>query len=330
MNNKRRFEWKVGLFVFIGLVVLGVLLLQFSKGTALFRPTYNLYLTAKNVGGLKVRASVLMAGVQIGTVSDIRLNPSGTNVTITLRLYRPYGIHKDARFLIEQSGFLGDQFVAVMPVNNEGPVFVPDEHAQAQEPFNLQEVARSASGFIQRIDETAQRINDAIGDVRRLVLNEQTLTNLSTTVGTMRVASERALLAVDHVNTLLDTNGPSVAAAVSNLVFFSEQINQFGDKFGDVLSTNSTEITVAVKNIESSTVVLKSLLTDLQSGKGLAGKVLRNEELAMDFQRITDNLTITTSNLNRLGLWGILWSHKPPRTNAPAEKTLEAPKTRFD
>ena len=40
--DKSRFEWKVGLFVFIGLVLLAALLLQFSKGTSLFRPTYDI------------------------------------------------------------------------------------------------------------------------------------------------------------------------------------------------------------------------------------------------------------------------------------------------
>jgi ABC-type transporter Mla subunit MlaD len=314
--DKRRLEWRVGLFVFIGLVLLAVLLLQFSKGTSWFRSTYNLYLTARNVGGLKVRGSVLMSGVQIGTVSDIRLNPSGTNVTITLRLLKPYVVHQDARFLIEQSGFLGDQYVAIAPTLNEGRVFEAGEHALAQEPFNLQEVARSASGFLQRIDETARQLDAAILDVRHLVLNEQTLTNLAVTVGTMRLASERALVAVDNVNTLIDTNSPSIAMAVSNALFFSEQITRFGSAFGDVLSTNSHDVTAAVKNIESSTVVLKSLLDDLQAGKGLAGTVLRNEPLAASFQTIADNMAVTTSNLNRLGLWGILWSHKPPQTNA--------------
>jgi hypothetical protein len=37
--------------------------------------------------------------------------------------------------------------------------------------------------------------------------------------------------------------------------------------------------------------------------------------------------------LNRLGLWGILWQHKPPRTNAPASEAarpLSAPKNPFE
>src|SRR5580698_8078429 len=47
--------------------------LQFSKGTTLFRRTYAIILNTSNVGGLRPRASVLLSGVQVGTVSDIKL-----------------------------------------------------------------------------------------------------------------------------------------------------------------------------------------------------------------------------------------------------------------
>ena len=67
-------EIKVGLFVFIGLALLAVLLIQFSKGTSLFRGTYELHLHAANVGGIKPRAAVLLAGVQVGTVTDIKID----------------------------------------------------------------------------------------------------------------------------------------------------------------------------------------------------------------------------------------------------------------
>src|SRR2546423_5682086 len=132
--SKSRLEWKVGLFVLIGLVLLAALLLQISKGTTFFRPTIQILLRAGNVGGLKMRAQVLMAGVQVGTVSDIRLGPQGTNVTIRLKLYDQYVIHKDAQFLIEQSGFLGDQYVAIMPTKNQGDVFHDGDTAEAEAP----------------------------------------------------------------------------------------------------------------------------------------------------------------------------------------------------
>ncbi len=70
--NKSRLEWKVGLFVFVGLVLIALLLLQFSKGLTMFQPTYRILLQATDVGGLKRGAGVLMSGVQVGTVSEIR------------------------------------------------------------------------------------------------------------------------------------------------------------------------------------------------------------------------------------------------------------------
>lgn len=328
--ERKGLEWKVGLFILIGLVLVGALMLAFSKGTSPFRPTYNLYLSAKNVGGLKRTASVLLAGVKVGDVSDIQFKlPAATNVIITLHIYSSYQIHQDARFVIETSGFLGDQYVAIIPTRNEAPVFPPGGHAKVEEPFNLQEVARSASGFIQRIDETAKNLDAAISDVRRNVLNEETLTNLSAAIGSMRQASSRTLATVNNVNMLVETNAPSIAVAVSNVVYFSDQINEFGNAFGSVLSTNSTEISAAVKNIESSTEVLKNLMADLHEGKGLVGDLLRNETLASNVDTIASNLAITTHRLNRHGLWGILWSHEPPETNRPPVKSLTAPKNPF-
>jgi phospholipid/cholesterol/gamma-HCH transport system substrate-binding protein len=319
--DKKRLEWRVGLFVFIALAVLGAMLLEFGRGTSLFRPTYNLYLKANNVGGLKSQTSVLMAGVQIGMVSDIQLNPEGTNVTITLKIFQKYVIHKDARFVIEQSGFLGDYYVAIIPTHNAGDVWRADEHPIAEEPFSLQEVARSAAGFLQRIDQTTKSLDDAIADVRRLVLNEETLTNLSITVNNLRMASEHAVTTVDNINSLVETNTASVGLAVSNVVGFSQQIGEFAGDLKVVLATNAAELNASMKNIESSTVVLKNVLQDVQSGKGLAGDVLRNDQLATNVDMIAANLTITTSNLNRLGLWHFLWHKEIPHTNNAATKS---------
>ena len=325
--SKSRLEWKVGLFVFIGLVLLAGLLIEFSKGTTFLRKTYTIRLRASNVGGLKVRSTVLMSGVQVGTVSDIKLSPDGKSVTMTLRIYDEFVIHKDARFVIEQSGFLGDNYVSILPTENQGDIFRDGGEAHADAPFNLQEVARSAAGFIERIDETAQRLNEAIADVRRYVLNEQTLTNLSAAVTRLRGFSEEALATVDDLHTLIQTNRPALDTAGTNLVTFTVQLNQFGAGLNGIIATNGPTINELVKNVESSSVVLKNLLDDLQAGKGLAGSVLKNEDTALHLSQITSNLSVTTSNLNRLGLWGILWQHKPPRSAAPAaSKPLEAPK----
>jgi phospholipid/cholesterol/gamma-HCH transport system substrate-binding protein len=316
--EKSRLESKVGLFVFVGLVLLVVSLIWFSKGTSIFRGTYELHLHASNVGGLKQRASVLLAGVQVGAVSDIQLAEDGKSVTILLKIYKSCKIYHDARFVIEQSGFLGDQYVAIIPTENKDRLLVNGDEVDCQEPFNLQEVARSASGFIQRIDDTAKKLDASVTDLRRVVLNERTLTNFTVTVNNMRSFSEQALGTLDGVNALIATNGAQVNLAVSNAVFFSQELIRLAGTTEGVVTNNGQDISAAIKNIESSTEALKKLADDLQSGKGLAGTVLQNEQLATNVQTIAYNLAVASSNLNRLGLWRFLWHHEPLHTNAPS------------
>ncbi|HYG21245.1 MAG TPA: MlaD family protein [Verrucomicrobiae bacterium] len=314
--SKSRFELKVGLFVVIALAILAALLLQFSKGGSLFRKSYTLYVTASDIGGLKTQASVLMSGVQVGYVEKIALNPSGTNVTITLSIYREFVIRDDALFQIKQSGFLGDNFVSINPGRNQGAELPDQGHARAEEPFNLQEVARSAAGFVQRVDEAATRLNEAIADVRRHALNEQTLTNLAATVENLRTASERAMVTVDEINSLFVTNGPALSLSASNLAQASSELLTFADSVNGIVEENRGSISSSVRNVENSTLTLKAILDDTRSGKGLAGALLQDDAIAGNVANIVENLSITSSNLNRLGLWGILWSKKPPRESA--------------
>jgi phospholipid/cholesterol/gamma-HCH transport system substrate-binding protein len=313
--EKSRLEIKVGLFVFIGLALLAALLIQFSKSTSLWRGSYELHLRAANVGGIKQRAGVLLAGVQVGSVAAIRLAPDGKSVTIDLKIYNEFPIYHDARFVIEQSGFLGDQYISVIPMANTPPMLANNDTVDCQSPFNLQQVARDAAGFIQRMDETAKKLDESVTDLRTQVLNAQTLAGFGAAITNMKAFTAQALDTVRDINAIIDTNGAQVGLAASNAVLFSTELLQLADSARAALATNSANIGAATKNFTDTSAVLKQLAADLQAGKGLAGTVLQNQELATNVQAIAANLSITSSNLNRLGLWGIMWSHNPTSTN---------------
>jgi len=318
--EKSRLEIKVGLFVFLGLALLAVLLVQFSKGTSLFRGAYTLNLHTENVGGLKQRSGVLLSGVQVGGVEGIVLAKDGKSVTVVLKIYNDFPIYSDARFVIEQAGFLGDQFISVIPTKNEGAQLTNNADVFCQEPFNLQEVARDAAGFIKRIDETAKKLDASVADLRARVLNAETLANFGTSITNVRLLTEQAVDTVKGINLLVISNSAQVNTAVSNAVLFSLELTQLAESAQRVLNTNSVNITAATKNVEELTVTFKQIAADIQTGRGLAGTLLQNPELATNVQNIAANLAITSSNLNREGLWGVLWSHKPATTNSSNTK----------
>ena len=302
--NQSRLEWKVGLFVLLSLAFAAGLIMRFSKGSSVFTKTYEILLVTSNVGGIRTGASILMAGVQVGTVQAIDLDDSGKIVTMHAQILARFRIRKGAHFTIEQAGFLGDQYIAITPPKTDrGDEIQPGETVPCEEPFNLQEVARSAAGLLRRADETAAKLNDAVERIDQTLLSRQTLTNLSSAVANFRIASERALGTLDGVDYLVQTNSPGLTATISNLVHFSQQLDLVSTELQLAVSTNRGGITAAIENLQTGTLHLSGLLNDLQAGKGLAGSLLKDDHLQEQFASTLGNLNILSSNLSQNGLF---------------------------
>ena len=121
-------------------------------------------------------------------------------------------------------------------------------------------------------------------------------------------------MTLNGVDEFVKTNSHPLSASVSNLVVFSEQMTDVAKELQEIVITNRTEVSAAIKNIESATVQVDKLVADLQSGKGLAGSLLKNEKLEQDFMNTVNNLSLLSSNLNK---YGLLWKPKFKNTNSP-------------
>ncbi len=165
-------------------------------------------------------------------------------------------------------------------------------------------------------------MDDTINEIRRTVLNDNTLTNLSGAIVNFRVASEKASLAMDNINLLIQTNGAPLSTSLSNLTAFSVQLKELSAHADGILSTNESQIHSTLSNLQASTAMLTNLLGEIDSGKGLAGAVVKNQDLANNVANLANNLAVTTSNLNRLGLWHFIWYKPKPK---PDEFALVPP-----
>jgi hypothetical protein len=48
------------------------------------------------------------------------------------------------------------------------------------------------------------------------------------------------------------------------------------------------------------------MVSDINAGKGLAGKLVKDERMAADLSLIMSNLTVLSSNINNKGLWSVI------------------------
>jgi phospholipid/cholesterol/gamma-HCH transport system substrate-binding protein len=123
MQSNRTLELGTGLFVLLGFVALFFLATQLpSSGLKLSSEKRGFHVTADfdNIGDLKVGSPVTMAGVSVGEVESIRLDPKTYQAVVGLRLYPKYNEIPDDSFAsIQTQGLLGGKYVGLSPGGSE-------------------------------------------------------------------------------------------------------------------------------------------------------------------------------------------------------------------
>lgn len=114
--QKKSSEITVGIFVAIGLAALFVLAMKVSNLAEFTDETgYQVYAEFENIGGLKVRSPVTMAGVRVGRVAGIELDPVTYKARVMLNMYPQFdNIPLDSSASIYTSGLLGEQYIGLI------------------------------------------------------------------------------------------------------------------------------------------------------------------------------------------------------------------------
>jgi phospholipid/cholesterol/gamma-HCH transport system substrate-binding protein len=142
MINRNSLELWVGLFVAAGILALAML--AFKVGNLTSADVMNGYkVTGRfdNVGGLKVKAAVTMAGVRIGRVSGIAFDNKKYQALVTMDIDGRYqNIPKDSSASILTSGLLGDQYVGIEPGGDETSLQNGDNFLRTQSALVLEKL----------------------------------------------------------------------------------------------------------------------------------------------------------------------------------------------
>lgn len=110
-RNSWGLEAGVGLFIVIGLACVAYLSLNLGDVRLWGSSDYVVHARFSNVSGLKKKAAVTMAGVEIGQVEDIRLE--GGEAVVTLRIQKDVKLEEDVIAAIKTMGIIGDKYISI-------------------------------------------------------------------------------------------------------------------------------------------------------------------------------------------------------------------------
>jgi phospholipid/cholesterol/gamma-HCH transport system substrate-binding protein len=124
MHHNKAMDFATGLFVFLGILAIFFLVTQ-TSGMRGFggEPTYEVTARFDDIGGLRARAPVTMAGVRLGRVTDISFDTDRLDAVVTLSINTRYdNLPADSIASIRTSGLLGEQFIALDPGGDPEPL----------------------------------------------------------------------------------------------------------------------------------------------------------------------------------------------------------------
>src|SRR5436309_16076015 len=163
-RHERGLEFKVGIFVFVGLAMLGALVVQFGRLGEGFKTYYTITVAFNDAGGLLKGTDVLLAGARIGKVAGgPKLRKEGDSVAVPLKIYDYIKIPEGTKFTVGSSGLLGDRFVNVtIPCGQPKGYLPPNAYVDGARETGIDDLTREGGALVNDLRGTVQKVDTTV------------------------------------------------------------------------------------------------------------------------------------------------------------------------
>jgi ABC-type transporter Mla subunit MlaD len=262
-RHERGLEFKVGIFVFVGLAMLGVLVVQFGRLGEGFKTYYNLTVTFNDAGGLLKGTDVLLAGARIGKVAGgPKLLKEGGNVAVPLKIYDYIKIPEGTKFSVGSSGLLGDRFVnVVIPSGQPKAYLQPNAFVSGARETGIADLTREGGALVTDLRGTVQKIDTTVTRLNEDTLSAQNMENLKASM--------------EHLN-----------QATSALAESSKKLDGVMEQADSTMASAKK----AADGLQNAIADTRKVLHSATQGKGLVATLLNDQTLANDLHALITNL----------------------------------------
>ena len=138
--KKSSVELGVGIFVLIGLICVGYLTIQLGKMKLLGDDHYFLNARFISVSGLKVGAQVEIAGVSVGQVESIILDPKDQVAMVRLKIQKGIVLTDDVIASVKTAGLIGDKYIKLTPGGSDEILGSEDTITDTESALDIEEL----------------------------------------------------------------------------------------------------------------------------------------------------------------------------------------------
>jgi len=296
-------EVKVGLIALLGLA----LLVYFAFSLTGLRPgaaTYPVCVIFDNVQGLVSGDPVRMAGVQIGEVQSVELEPTTRKAKAYLAIHRGVTLYDAYRFQISISGLIQERFVEVLPPATRQPQGRKLEYGQCVTGVatpGLNELIASGAAVLENLNRTAQLLRTTLSD-------EAIVGKVKRALDSLAAASDAAARLVNSTAKMTEITGPQLQASLQNIRLASADAKAVTGELrrrvekGETLDNLEATVRSAREtsaNLERITAEVEKLTGDEKVQADLRGALTDIRESAAAVKRITEDLEVASKEVRK-------------------------------
>lgn len=267
---------KVGVFVTLCLVVLGVLIFRIEDWS-LGGDGQRVVAVFDSVAGLNEKAPVRVAGVRVGAVESIGLE--GRRARVTLVLDESVPLTQGATASIANAGLLGDKYVELVLGPPDAPTLPEDAVLAGDTPVSFDQA-------LQRFDKLGQSLQQVAGDVtaqgdlgqsiRRLLDNlEATSADIRSLVAANRQQIDSTVGNFERFSETLAQELPKLTAQMQEMLAQVDSV--IAENRGD-LNGSLENIREVTEQMQASVDNLNEISGQIRSGEGTIGKLVYDDE----------------------------------------------------
>lgn len=319
-------ELKVGIVVAIA-IALFIYGFNFLKGADIFNNQTRIYAVYPKIDGLIEANPLMVNGYKVGQVQKISLLRRDTSyqVLVTFLLSEDVQIPKGSVAKIISSDILGTKAVSVefsksteMAVDGDTLQSAAEEDLKSSVNKQIAPLKAKAENLISSIDSVMQVVQQ--------VLNANVRQNLITSFESIK----NTIITLEHttvrVDTLVTKEQYAIAAIINKLNSITSNIEKNNDKITNII-TNFSNISDSIaksnikQTIENTNLALlqaNTVLTQINSGQGTVGKLIKNDSLynnlnktAEDLDKLMKDLRINPERYVHISVFGRKDRKKP-------------------
>lgn len=310
-SGDKRTETLVGLFLFIGLALLGGLIVQYGRFSGRLKSVYTVTIEFKDASGVIKGSHLRLGGAMIGEVIQKPELGSNRKVKVQMAIREDVLLPTNSVFQITSLSLLGDKAIVVS---------IPEEPS----PENLQDGAFLQGGGPSGLEALQGDAESIAADARVLMGNARTsLLKLDAALDDVRAVAGRLSEGVEKINTglLSDENLDgfsesivSIKSSAGNIEEASRELKPLMadarvamDKVArvadeaqgtfakanaqiDNLEPALREVPEAIRNISKVAETANEAIGEIKNSDGLLGTLAYDKEIKSDSKTFVKNL----------------------------------------